>query len=447
MNAEEYFSPASATVKSWKEMKIGGYKISNMRFKIINQFRSKENVEYLRATIMGMVPPETREYISLMLKTMVLGFDPDVEGTADEAVPNDTAKLWGILSPTDFWQKVRDVNLSFINYTVSFAMQRYRAIVGTARPYEDEPYQIQQLIADSLRPVGAEDFNGGIPYKSYVDPHIPSVRSTQPTKSLPHDYIPSMIPRYKWEDEMDSHMADTWGVDDTLTSTTYDLVGTAPIDSRPQQLRTPSARNAGLMLGGAVHARVTENFVPSPYLRQASARRAQGPSRAQGLPDPLRGPFGDPYLTDNVTASAANIARKAANVVDRTPIDAVISVPAGVDPYDWGWSAANPSRSADEAIAEYWGDSALESSAQPSWPREREGRYMKEMHPWIGQRENEGRRRQNYTKIPRWQRGGHVGYDLNIRETLGTSTMDDDSQVRRWDMTKLKRRCSPKVHI
>ncbi|NBQ70316.1 MAG: hypothetical protein EBU46_16380, partial [Nitrosomonadaceae bacterium] len=44
--------------------------------------------------------------------------------------------------------------------------------------------------------------------------------------------------------------------------------------------------------------------------------------------------------------------------------------------------------------------------------------------------------------IPFWQKGGRVGYDYDIEETLGTAGRELDSDVRRWDMERVRAEAS-----
>lgn len=94
---------------------------------------------------------------------------------------------------------------------------------------------------------------------------------------------------------------------------------------------------------------------------------------------------------------------------------------------DEPWSAGDASRSAEQALAEYWGESLSEShlhvvgdGAAYGGPMDRgfNGRF-KRPHP------------------PFWQKGGREGYERDISETLGNSPSELNGQVRGWDMSRM----------
>lgn len=114
--------------------------------------------------------------------------------------------------------------------------------------------------------------------------------------------------------------------------------------------------------------------------------------------------------------------------------------PPGMDPDDWGWDGGDPNRTPEQAIAEYWGASHVESSALGAAETESGvsvGRRYGEGPLW---RETGGTRFMRYPTIPIWQnlsRGRE--YEREIEETLGTGGREFDTHVRRWDTDRMRR--------
>jgi hypothetical protein len=111
-----------------------------------------------------------------------------------------------------------------------------------------------------------------------------------------------------------------------------------------------------------------------------------------------------------------------------------------VDPDDWGWDGGNPNRTPAQAIAEYWGEDHVESSALGAAEVGGETHLARygQGPQW---RENAGTRFMRYPEIPMWQnlsRGRD--YDREIEETLGTGSRELGNQVRRWDLDRMRAR-------
>lgn len=117
------------------------------------------------------------------------------------------------------------------------------------------------------------------------------------------------------------------------------------------------------------------------------------------------------------------------------------AVPPGVDPEDGAWDRGRPNRTAEQALAEYYGEEAVSSSSAALGAAEQAtGTAYLDLHgrgpAW---RENGGTRFMRYPSIPRWQdlsRGRE--YDRDIAETLGTGSRELDTHVRRWDMSRAR---------
>lgn len=118
--------------------------------------------------------------------------------------------------------------------------------------------------------------------------------------------------------------------------------------------------------------------------------------------------------------------------------DDVLPMDPAIDPDDWGWDNGNPNRTAQQAVAEYWGEDHVESSTLGATETGGEAyieRYGQGSH-W---RENGGTRFMRYPTIPIWQnlsRGRE--YERDIEETLGTGSRELETHVRRWDMSRMR---------
>jgi hypothetical protein len=104
---------------------------------------------------------------------------------------------------------------------------------------------------------------------------------------------------------------------------------------------------------------------------------------------------------------------------------------------DWAWSPGNPTRTAEQAMAEFWGEERGLSETgvvTPCGPSIAEQALRGE---WFYTSES-GPRRQRYEGFPRWQRTGERNFDKDIGETLGVGAREASNQVRGWDMDRLR---------
>lgn len=110
-----------------------------------------------------------------------------------------------------------------------------------------------------------------------------------------------------------------------------------------------------------------------------------------------------------------------------------------VDPDDWGWDAGNPNRTPEQALAEFWGEDHTESSTLGATEVGGEA-YIDRYGQGAQWRENDGTRFMRYPTIPRWQHtalaAGQI--DREIEETLGTGSREQDNQIRRWNMDRMR---------
>lgn len=102
---------------------------------------------------------------------------------------------------------------------------------------------------------------------------------------------------------------------------------------------------------------------------------------------------------------------------------------------DEAWREGKLNRTAEQALAEYYGD---DKSATTLEFVEQKGVVYGDKYSW-GERwkENGGSRFMRYETIPFWQKGGREGYDHDINESLGMQSKELGAHVRGWDMSKL----------
>ena len=120
-------------------------------------------------------------------------------------------------------------------------------------------------------------------------------------------------------------------------------------------------------------------------------------------------------------------------------LEAPLPQDPGVDPDDWGWDSGNPNRTPEQALAEYWGEDHVESSTLGATEVGGEA-YIDRYGQGAQWRENNGTRFMRYPTIPRWQHtalaAGQI--DREIDETLGTGSREQDNQVRRWNLDRMR---------
>ena len=107
--------------------------------------------------------------------------------------------------------------------------------------------------------------------------------------------------------------------------------------------------------------------------------------------------------------------------------------------HDAPWSKGDPNRTAEQALAEYWGDNQASSDTMTG-ASETMGQTYGDATAWGDQwQQNGGTRFMRYPEVPFWQKGGREGYDRDIDETLGTAGRELDNHVRRWDMDRVRK--------
>ena len=230
-------------------------------------------------------------------------------------------------------------------------------------------------------------------------------------------------------------------------------INRAYYENRMQLLRDQSALITGVTTDGqwddneSYHYRMfTADSLHPPGMEHLNGtgplyaiREEQVVAAAPGstLPAALRRPGGE---RENFSSAAYNreLGRRGGSDPRTSTNPAPLPEDPGVDPDDWGWDNGRPNRTAEQAVAEYWGEDRVESSTLGATETGGESyldRYGQGTH-W---RENGGTRFQRYPTIPIWQnlsRGRD--YDRDIDETLGTGNREMDNQIRRWDMDRVR---------
>ena len=199
--------------------------------------------------------------------------------------------------------------------------------------------------------------------------------------------------------------------------------------------------------GGAGVSPARAGVSPAPPGRPRArppARPSAPPARppAPLAPHRREGFVGAPAAPARATMAAPQAAATMAARAAAAELDPY----GGVDPLDAPWRAGDAARTPEAAIAEYWGEGAVESSVgavAPVLGAEQAGAAYGAVESWGARwQENGGTRFMRYEEIPFWQKGGRVGYDYDIEETLGTAGRELDSGVRRWDMERVRAEAS-----
>lgn len=103
---------------------------------------------------------------------------------------------------------------------------------------------------------------------------------------------------------------------------------------------------------------------------------------------------------------------------------------------DWAWDSGNATRTAEQAMAEYWGEEnvATQLGPSPRGPSYAEQALRGEW--WFTSDGNP--RRQRYVGIPRWQIAGGRNQEADIAENLGGGSRETGNEVRGWDMSRFR---------
>ena len=301
---------------------------ARFRERLLNLFRSPQNLAYFRGLFGRAVPPgPLRRFVLETLADAVNSFE-----RGEDLIYSDPIAQRGDARPAaNLWSELRRLNLAFYEDRMRFLRDKAALLTGRSGDGQwddDEQYHYRMFVADSLRPPGLEHLNGTGP--------LFGIRETQTAAAEPR-----------------------WPPGASFA-------------------RDKKSRRGGSAVSGQAAARISTGPAPLP----------------------------------------------------RDP---------GIDPDDWGWDSGNPNRTPEQALAEYWGDDHVESSALGATEVGGEA-YIDRYGRGPLWREDGGARFMRYPTIPAWQnlsRGRN--YDREIEETLGTGDRELGNHVRRWDMDRVRK--------
>ena len=322
--------------------------------RLLNQFNSKENYDYLFHLFAKTSNGQNREFLLKMLWTDMQMFVAGDGAFYDFTDSDNIANRASLRSALDLWSEVRRLNLIFYNMKMQNLSkntnglnipppqqnnkkyqqrkpQDYQNLTPAIRDgisEDNEDFAMRMFISDSLQPPGLEYFNGPGP--------------------------------------------------------NYELLEDQSTWIRTQEMEPSSGPLSGINSSNSPNSSKS-NFV-------------------------------------NSMKSASGFAE------DDTSSDIYDDIP---------WSVGNPNRSAEQAIAEYWGDSHV-SSDTIIGSTEFAGIKNGDIFTWgPNWKKNGGSAFMRYPTIPFWQSGGREGIDYDIDETLGVGIFDSGTHIRGWDMDKL----------
>lgn len=152
-----------ATSLSWPDREVARTPV-RFRDRIVAQFRSQDNVNYLRALFSRRIPAGAlRAFALSTLLEAVITFSSG-EGRAYDIIGSDPIAQRGDLRPAvSLWAEVRRLNRAFYEDRLAVVRNNAHHLDGAAPrdgiAADDEPYHIRMFVADSLRPPGLEHLN------------------------------------------------------------------------------------------------------------------------------------------------------------------------------------------------------------------------------------------------------------------------------------------------
>jgi len=394
---------------------------ARFRERVAAQFLSPENLEYLRLLFAQQVPPgPMRDFTLRTLRDAAQEFGGgSAAGDSrilDEIATDPLAQRGELAATLDLWSEVRRINRIFFDDRMALLKEQAALISegpGTRAPLnknqhetvrdgfadDNESYHMRMFVSDSLRPPGLERLN-----------------TPGPNWAIREDQS-SWLPK-KQRGELAAASAQC-----RISKGVVPPVARAP-PRPPLSFLPPQGLAAASMQfppTPEVMARRRETFAGAPSSRVQGARvqgaRAQS-SRAHGAPH--RAP-----------PRAANGAYNFAGI---DPLEAPAPNPRLWGPEGAGRTNTDP----EEAVAEYWSDD-WPAGATTIGATEIANVEYGAVESWGDQwQQNGGTRFMRYESIPFWQKGGRSGYEYDIEETLGTGGRELDSNVRRWDMERVR---------
>jgi hypothetical protein len=456
------------------------------RARIAAQFTSAENLKHLQDLFRARVPAGPQR--NFILQTMRDAAQEFAGGVAagdsrirDEVASDPLAQRGELQSAVDFWPEVRRINRIFYEDRMSLAREQagLLAQVGTRAPrelppgprkragpefpepvlrdgYEDdnEQYHMRMFIADSLRAPGTERLNGPGPNWAILEDQSSWLRAGEKHRAA------ASAPRR-------ADRAAPGPPPRTMTGAAR-LVSPgpgAPPGALPRargnmtlSMKTnlganiaadsDRAQNAGIFIDpiygesiydDAVYGYADEDPAAGVFEYVASGRYDDSRVDGRRMPNSTKEGFASRAGGAGARAGGAREyegthVRNSAPVHDRADDDPTL---VG-DPTTEPWSGGDLNQLPDDAVAEYW-DDHVQPADTAIGASEQAGVTHGAVESWgDGWQENGGTRFMRYESIPVWQKGGRAGYEYDIEENLGTSSRELDSNVRRWDMERVR---------
>lgn len=364
------------------------------RERVLALFAAPANVAYLRGVFARVVPAgPLRDHAVADLPDALAAFGRSYGPAGDLADSDPAAQRGGARPAVGFVAELRRLNLAFVTNRLRTLRDLAPTITGRSddgKWDDSEPYHVRMFAADSLRPPGCEGLNGPGPAWEILEGQVARAETT-----------PGFLP---------------------------------PKPGGCRAAGVPAPRYPpGAPYGDVTHARPppVDGFAPRPWrFSEGGARGGDTPphSTQGGAP-----PCGARILPTTASAEAASRGRPG------LALGGAAEYSADFDD-DYPWSAGDPDRTPEQAIAAYWGEgragaTAL-SSAALTGGLPTEGQLYAEGAGWWARG---GTRFMRYPEIPFWQDLSARPYERDIDETLGTAPRELDSQVRRWGLDRVAR--------
>ena len=395
---------------------------ARFRERVAAQFLSPENLEYLRLLFAQQVPPgPLRDFTLRTLRDSAQEFGGGSSAgdsrILDEVATDPLAQRGENAATLDLWSEVRRINRIFFDDRMALLREQAAIISegpGTRAPLtknthgvvhdgladDNESYHMRMFISDSLRPPGLERLN-----------------TPGPNWAIQEDQS-SWLPK------------DQRGV---LAKASADcriskgaVVRQARAPPRPPLSFLPPQ---GLAAASMLYPKT-----PEIIARELASANTHASSRGQRERFAAAPAAQLQRPSDRATGRTDSYGKKSYNFAGIDPLEA-----PRPNPRLWGPNGAGRTNMDPEAaVAEYWSDD-WPSGATTIGSTEIANAEYGAVESW-GDRwqENGGTRFMRYESIPFWQKGGRSGYEYDIEETLGTAGRELDSDVRRWDMERVR---------
>lgn len=284
-----------------------------MRDRVLKEFRSKENLDYLVAAFTaacrpgGVASPAGEERLNYLLKTLDTAVDRFASGQGEAILDSDPLAVRGTTNRgSNTFEELGHLNRVFFVQRMQFASTRSEITRGVAltdggpgklSTVAGEPLYYQMFVADSLHPPGLEHLNGPGPWERLLESQAAYSLSSNKRYGTTHD--PS-IPEadQAWEPgsrhrTAEQAVADYYGVDSPMQAS-------MGLSSTPQALKISVQKDGGEIV-------TTYDVSHAAYSAPCSARKNGSVSGWDAFQTrPSSGPVWD----EPATASARRFQRR-----------------------------------------------------------------------------------------------------------------------------------------